>query len=103
MTGQPAWARFHAAIRAADPERYRAVPHRLSYGRILERRDQHARFVAWVLPLHQLVPRIPGEPRRCSCGSYAVLCAYLRAAHDLLGQPMPWDGATPAPRDGGDA
>ncbi|HEX5404838.1 MAG TPA: hypothetical protein VFX16_21325 [Pseudonocardiaceae bacterium] len=58
--------------------------------------DADTRFRQWVLGLHQLLPAIPGDPRGCSCGSPAVLCPYLRAAHDLLGHPMPW-GATPAP------
>ena len=49
------------------------------------------RFRQWVLGLHQLQPAIPGRCRDCSCGSPAVLCPYLRAAHDLLGYPMPWD------------
>lgn len=58
------------------------------------RPDADTRFRQWVLGLHQLLPAIPGEYRGCSCGSPAVLCPYLRAAHDLLGHPMPWGTAS---------
>lgn len=50
------------------------------------------RVTAW----HRVVPLADGAvSAMCSCGAYAVMCAYLRAAHDILGHPVPWDTANP--------
>lgn len=75
----------------------RPRPHWPSYGRVLARRDAHERFAARVMAMHQIREHPVGSADMCCCGSVAVLCPYLRAAHDILGHTMPWDPAPSHP------
>lgn len=52
----------------------------------------NALYVARILSWHRILPGPDGRPSEwCLCQAYAVLCPYLRAAHDILGYPVPWD------------
>lgn len=42
-----------------------------------------------VLDLHRVPAPMSGQMPRCSCGSTAILCPYLRLARDVLGRPLP--------------
>lgn len=90
---------YFAGIRAAEGGPTQVTPHiRPLPARPSEREihDANALYVARIVSWHRIVPRPDGRPSEwCSCQTYAVMCPYLRASHDILGHPMPWDVTNP--------
>lgn len=65
------------------PQGFRSDPGRL------------AEFGRQVAMWHQVLPYERGESPLCTCRQFAVLCPYVRLAHDVLGMPVPWSRARP--------
>jgi hypothetical protein len=88
-----AWDAYETTTRHGRT--HRPQPRPLSYPQVLARRGAHEAFVARVLSWHRLREHAVGTATMCFCGEVAVLCPYLRAAHEILGHPVPWEQPDP--------
>jgi hypothetical protein len=60
--------------------------------------EAYREFARCITGLHQITPHHPGQMPMCSCGSVARICPVINAAHELLGEPVPWQpGDQPPP------
>lgn len=53
--------------------------------------DRLRAFAEAIVALHQVAPDVPGGIPLCVCGMPARHCAVIKAEHDLLGMPMPFE------------
>ena len=87
------WDAYEAVTRHGRA--HRPQPRPSTWPKVLARRAAQEAFVTRVLSWHRLREHAVGTAAMCFCGEVAVLCPYLRAAHEILGHPVPWDQPEP--------